>query len=316
MNETKDVRNTVLGNATHVAMIGPVQARRGRDPQRCMDYFRDVHGMIGARVPGFYCYWQHHFGPAEGNVFPKLAGISDAPDAADQFDAIAHIVHRSEDERLSGAKRGDDKVAGLVGVDEQNPFEATYVHFTTAGNSVTFTDRLADWRRSGETTYPKFFAFMGKRSGQTAGDFHDALRSEVAPAWAKSDDLAKLRLNLLEDYDASAWTTPNVDHERAEDKRYNAVIEMAFDTPLAQAAFFASDAYRGTEDRQRALIATRHAFPERAQYAYLFEGEPTLVAKRGYPAAALIEEFGAANQLPDEVTALVTPPFDPNRFEE
>lgn len=296
----------------HVAFLGQVQTRRGYSREACLRYFRDVHGIIGARSPYFYRYWQHQYERASGGVFPKLDGIEYECAEADQIDAIAHVFHRSADERISAKQRGS-RTVDLIGLDEQNPFESTFIYFANEGNSITYVDGIEDSIHSGPQSLIKFFVWVKKNHDVSDTDFREYMAKTFAPAFAGSNLVLKLRLNLFEPYDNEAWTTPNVNHYRAPEQQYQACFEIAFQNRLEMKQLFVSPEYSATEEDQPQYIRALHAFPERAMYSYVYDGELTPVGKRGYPAIELIEQFGAFKQLEDEVTDLVAPP---HRFGE
>lgn len=296
----------------HVAFLGQVQTRRGYSREACLRYFRDVHGVVGARAPYFYRYWQHHYDPARGGVFPKLDGIEYECAEADQIDAIAHVFHRSSEERMSAKRRGS-RTAELIGLDEQNPFESTFIYFADEGDSITYVDGIENPVHSGPQSLIKFFVWVKKNHAVSDANFREYMAKTFAPALAGSDLLLRLRLNLFEPYDNEAWTTPNVNHHRAPEQQYQACFEVAFQNHLEMKQFFASGEYEATTEDQPKHIRTLHAFPERAMYSYVYDGELTPVAQRGYPAIELIGQFGAFNQLHDDMTKLVV---TPHRFGE
>lgn len=74
-------------------------------------YWRDVHGVMAARIPGFDTYTQHHVTPLD-------------PDAP-KFEGIALVTYRSEDDR---AGLINSEVTQHIHRDEQNVFRRALLY--------------------------------------------------------------------------------------------------------------------------------------------------------------------------------------------
>ncbi|WP_439485915.1 EthD domain-containing protein [Blastomonas fulva] len=74
-------------------------------------YWRDVHGVMAARIPGFADYTQHHVTPLS--------------DAAPPFEGIAIVTFGSEDDRLGLAT---SEITRHIHRDEQNVFRRAMLY--------------------------------------------------------------------------------------------------------------------------------------------------------------------------------------------
>ena len=74
-------------------------------------YWRDVHGVMAARIPGFDSYIQHHVTPADA--------------ASEPFEGIAVVGFASEDDRMGLATSA---MTGHIHRDEQNVFRRALLY--------------------------------------------------------------------------------------------------------------------------------------------------------------------------------------------
>jgi hypothetical protein len=97
-----------MGSVSTVALI-----ERRPDISRSLftRYWRDVHGVMAARIPGFDCYTQHHVTPLDP--------------AAEPFEGIAIVTYRSEEDR---AGLIHSEVTQHIHRDEQNVFRRALLY--------------------------------------------------------------------------------------------------------------------------------------------------------------------------------------------
>ncbi|HET6526381.1 EthD domain-containing protein [Sphingopyxis sp.] len=81
-------------------------------------YWRDVHGVMAARIPGFDSYTQHHVTPLDA--------------ASEPFEGIAIVTYRSEDDR---AGLIHSEVTRHIHRDEQNVFRRALLYNLGEGAS-------------------------------------------------------------------------------------------------------------------------------------------------------------------------------------
>jgi len=97
-----------MGGVTTVALI-----ERRPDISRSLftRYWRDVHGVMAVRIPGFDCYTQHHVTPLDP--------------AAEPIEGIAIVTYRSEEDR---AGLIHSEVTRHIHRDEQNVFRRALLY--------------------------------------------------------------------------------------------------------------------------------------------------------------------------------------------
>lgn len=81
-------------------------------------YWRDIHGVMAARIPGFDCYTQHHVTPIDV--------------ASEPFEGIAIVTYLSEDDR---AGLIHSEVTQHIHRDEQNVFRRALLYNLGEGAS-------------------------------------------------------------------------------------------------------------------------------------------------------------------------------------
>jgi hypothetical protein len=111
----------------------------------------------------------------------------------------------------------------------------------------------------------------------------------------------KARFHLLEAFDEGAWPTPNVDHKRGASQRYNAYIELAFQSEAVATRFARSAEMLDTSSKAEPFIASIATYPEFETYTMVFGGRPTQAGLRGlsaYRTLAAIHEPENQRSLP------------------
>lgn len=106
-----------MGSVSTVALI-----ERRPDISRSLftRYWRDVHGVMAARIPGFDCYTQHHVTPLDP--------------AAEPFEGIAIVTYRTKEDR---AGLIHSEVTQHIHRDEQNVFRRALLYNLGEGASQT-----------------------------------------------------------------------------------------------------------------------------------------------------------------------------------
>lgn len=98
-----EVVDTVrLENAAELALTSFCWWRADLPQNICEDYWRDVHGIMFARVPGLWQYRQLRLEANQPDLWPKVQGLSfDAPGVA-QPQGIPHGLFLAETEDRRG----------------------------------------------------------------------------------------------------------------------------------------------------------------------------------------------------------------------
>ena len=274
--------------------------RRGISLQLFDDYWRNVHGPVCARLPGQYQYWQLHVAHNEGGIWPKVPGINYATTEDGQFDGIAELTFRSEEDRTTWFR-----AAAILMDDEHNLFSKAIGYNTAPGNSITFVDRILTGDPNGPVGVEKLHVMVRKSERASVADFRQYLRDTFAPAAAGSDSVLKFRLHLFEEVDGTRPEAAGVAHAEAREQNYEAAFEIAFANRLELEKFFASEAYLTATARQAQFIQHIAPFPEKVAYTFVYNGQMTLAGQRSSTVAELITSIGATNQLREDITTLM-----------
>ena len=274
--------------------------RKGISLELFDDYWRNVHGPVCARLPGQFQYWQLHVAHNDGGVWPEIQGISYKTTEADNFDGIAELTFRSDQDRTTWFR-----AAGILMDDEHNLFSKAIGYNSNPGNSITYVDRIPNGEPNGSLGVPKFHVMVKKSNGASVDKFRSYLKDTFASNAAASEQVLKLRLHLFEEVDASRPDAAGVAHSEPAEQSYQAAFEIAFNNRLDMESFFASDAYRAAVQDQSKFVKQLCPFPERSAYTFVYNGEMTLSGQRSSTVAELITSIGATNQLKSDITTLM-----------
>lgn len=274
--------------------------RKGISLQLFDDYWRNVHGPVCARLPGQFQYWQLHVAHNEGGVWPELPGIEYSTTAGNQFDGIAELTFRSEDDRNTWFRS-----AGILMDDEHNLFRKAIGYNSSPGNSITFVDGIAAGDPNGVVPAVKFHVMVRKAEGASNEQFRDYLRRQFATNVSASPSVLKFRLHMFEEVDASRPDAAGVAHSEPAEDTYQAAFEIAFADRLEMETFFASKEYSEAVQNQAKFVKALCPFPERTAYTFVYNGSMTLAGQRSSAVAELISAIGATNQLRDDIAALM-----------
>jgi uncharacterized protein (TIGR02118 family) len=220
-------------------------------------YWRDVHGVMAARIPGFETYIQHH-------VVPLLDVGSTNPEP---FEGIATVTYMSEANRQGLI---ESEITQHIHRDEQNVFRRALLYNLGEGERRDLIEPGGE----GGTTF-----FLTIPEGQPY---------EAAAATLRKGGAVTIRLHDLTGADPAGWNDTDVDDGGA-GRLFVAVLEAILaNDDAAVSALRAAVAESGGE------IA---AYRADERYVMVEHGRPTPLGFRGLDAVRTIEEAGASNQL-------------------
>lgn len=229
-------------------------------------YWRDVHGVMAARIPGFESYTQHHVTPISDDDWRKPEG----------FEGIAVVTF---------AKLGDreglisSEITKHIHRDERNVFRRALLYSLKPGASTG--------RNSGNDVDPRarFFLAVPADMSMSLADLVTMLESE---------GLVTLWIHDLTSGDPSSWNdTEVVERER----RFIALIHVEWTDTLS--AWTCLRRCIAAANEQFALYRID------ATYTMVESGRPTALGLRGLDAVRTIHEAGAVNQLEDAVVSAI-----------
>lgn len=263
-----------------VSTVALLQRREGMDWNLFSAYWRDVHGVLAVRIPGFWRYVQNHL---ETHA---------APAAADglRIDGFAEVEYLSEADRQGLLS---SEVTQMILRDEPNVFSRTLLYNLAAGASRTLHGGGVPLQREPLASY---VLLLQSPTGLAAAAIESALDTAVLPLLRESTGLTALRAHALASGDPSQWAVVAGVDNAVRGAQNSVVLQASWTTPAAAAAALA------------ALAALRHwavaavlSYRVRARYEMVVDGAPTQLGLRGLAALQTIEAAGAANQKQDEV---------------
>lgn len=246
-------------------------------------YWRDVHAITVARVPGLYQYRLFA-------IDPPLPDIATDPATIDFCHGIAEIMFRSEaDQQTFGNSR---IITDFIHKDEQNLCDRNVTMTAIDQNARTIVDRTGEMQ-SGKPQFPTF-AIGVQQQQTTSVEFRQQLSNQIE-AWSNHSEILRLRLHLLEPFDPSQ-NSPCVSHDWAPEQHYQAWIELVM-----------RDAEQLPQLLQQAnqIIRGLHVFPVTESYTLVAQGTLTPIALRGFPAISAIAEAEFDLQASPELLELL-----------
>lgn len=247
-----------MGKLTTIALL---ERKQGISRDLFSRYWRDVHGVMAARIPGFDSYVQHHVNPIT-DIGSKVV---------EPFEGIAVVTFANAEDR-GGLIHSD--VTRHIHRDEQNVFRRALLYNLEADASLVVGD--AD-----PAAFESYFVIL-----PLGGDGR-AVASELAEAGA-----AMVTQHDLSGADPSGWNDTDVE-EGGASRLFGAAIQSWWQDPAAARAAIES-AVRAS-DGQAACYRTGERF------AMVEQGHPTLIGLRDLDAVRTIEEANAVNQRDPEV---------------
>ncbi len=162
-------------------------------------YWRDVHGVLFARVPGLYLYRQLHLAPNRTDVWSALDGIDYTLQTEDQPHGITEILFLSDEDRQACGT--SELVTKYIHNDEQNLLERKATSSSSLGNARTYIDRTGEATPNGEPAFPSFVVCFKQQEGTNFEEFRHYLVERVVRPWSEQNSVMRLRLHLLEGYE-------------------------------------------------------------------------------------------------------------------
>lgn len=283
-----------------VVFYVPLWKRNGISLQLFDDYWSNVHGPVCSRLEGQHQYWQFHVAHDEGGLWPQLPNIEYTTPIEEQFDGIAELTFRNDNERKAWFT-----ASGILMDDEHNIFSQAIGINTMESNSITFVDGIHNGEPNGKQEIIKLHVMIKQRKNVSVNQFRDFLVNGFAKKIIASKYLLKLRLHMFEEVDNTRPPAAGVSHSQPEEQQFQAAIEIAFDNHIEMERFFASQEYQSTVTDQAKYIRQISVFPERTAFTFIYNDKMTVAGLRGSNIANLIKNIGAINQLKDDIVQLI-----------
>lgn len=295
-----------LENAAELALTAFCWWRADLPQDVCETYWRDVHGIMFARVPGLWQYRQLRLAPNRPSLWPAVQpvqgvqGISfDAPDVA-QPQGMPHGLFLSEADLTAFA--GNPMTQETIPNDTRNFIGRIGALLSPRSRGRTFVDRINEPTMQGPPPAPTFvLCFVPRTKAAPAEAFHRYLTEQVAHAWSTHPDVLRLRVEPLPPYEQAAMSSPGVPLQWPSDQTYLGWIELAVRDESTIGDLLTSIAVDELTNHVRAI----HTYPVREIYTIISAGRPTEVGLRGYPAVRTILAAGADYQRSEAILTLL-----------
>jgi hypothetical protein len=274
-----------------------VRRRDGLPQELFANYWRDVHATLCSRLPGLDFYVQQHFDRDHYANFWPLA------------DGMRRIEARLDGSAELGfanlERQGKFAEAGTILYHDEANFIGEAVAYNLPNGSLTLVDKDENATRNGADPFHRIHLYVSRKPGQDTTTW----LTETSTALAQHESVVKWKLHLPEPYDNSkpAPPSPNVDHYVESDRLNLAVAEIAFSSPLAAKALFASPLFKEVQAGQAQHVAAIGVYLVKGFYTFVRDGCPTLAGLRGSRSAELITHLGATNQLNEKVITRFAP---------
>ncbi|WP_207757672.1 ethyl tert-butyl ether degradation protein EthD [Nonomuraea cypriaca] len=289
-----------LENAAELALTAFCWWRADIPHDVCEAYWRDVHGIMFARVPGLWQYRQLRLAANRPDLWPEVQGISfDAADVA-QPQGMPHGLFLSEADLVAF---GSNPIAReSIPNDAHNFIGRIGAQLSPPGGGRTLVDRINDPAMQGPPPVPTFvLCFVPRARAASAEAFHRYLSEHVARPWSRHPGVMRLRVEPLPPYDRSAMASPGVAHQWPNDETYLGWLELAVRDEGVVGDLLAGAAADELAEQVKAV----HTYPVREVYTIISAGRPTEVGLRGYPAVQTIIAAGAGDQRGEAVLNLL-----------
>ncbi|MDB5971655.1 MAG: hypothetical protein JWQ90_4105 [Hydrocarboniphaga sp.] len=278
------VSHAVSAEVTTIALL---QRRQGMSDELFTAYWRDVHGMLATRIPGFLSYVQNHterYGSA-----PDAAPGADG-EAPIVLDGFAEVSYRNEADR-QGLVTGD--VTPLILRDESRVFSRTLLYNLEPGGTRTLVGDIAAVAQSPAAS---FVLILQSFADSSAAEIAAAVERELVSPLRASEGLLVLRLHLLTSGDPTRWSTVSGVDNRQRGAVNSVALQVSWDS-LASA----DKAIAALRAKPDTVLRYLQCYRVKARYEMVIGGRPTHLGLRGFDVLRTIEAAGADNQKDETV---------------
>jgi hypothetical protein len=276
----------------------PLQARAGMTTDDFYEYWLNAHVTLPARFPGISSIFLHSTS-FDDAIWPRLDGVSHRPPPGDDFWGVPEATFVT----LEGL--AEFQAASKVQMDDGINFLQEMIAYRSIAEATqTVADRTGTAAPDGHDGLLRHLLFLRRRDGITAGEFRTFVAGTLAPAWAASPDVVKVRRHLFEEVEVTL-DHPGVRMSRPLDRQYQAAVEVVLPDAASLDRLVASPAWPQAD--VAAHCSAVHAARVGRCITTKYRGVITLAGVRGVAVADVIRRLGATSQLDDEVSSLFLP---------
>lgn len=280
-----------------LTLVMPLQARQGLTTHDFYEYWLNAHVTLPARFPGISSIFLHAVSFDDAS-WPRLPGVSYRPPPGGEFQGVPEATFVT----MEGL--AEFQAASKVQMDDGINFLQEMIAYRSIAEATqTVSDRTGLPAPDGHDGLVRHLLFLRRREDVNAAEFRRFVADTLAPAWAASPDVLKLRRHLFEEVEVTL-DHPGVRMSRPLDRQYQAALEVVVADAASLDRFVASPAYSQLAGDVVAHCPAVHAARVNRCITTKYRGTITLAGVRGVAVADVIRRLGADSQLDDEVSAL------------
>jgi hypothetical protein len=282
-----------------MTLVIPLRKKESLSAADFYDYWLNAHVTLPPRFPGIASVWLHAVS-FDDAIWPSVDGVSDRPAPADEFHGVPEATFPTMDDLA--AFQGASRVQMEDGIN----FLSEQLAYCSLGDaSATLVERI-DPAPDGSDPFCRHLVFLRRRDDVPVEDFRRFVAEKLAPAFAESPEVLKLRRHLFEALDITL-DHPGVTMFKPADRQYQACLEVVVPDAAALARFAGSPAWTATAAEIAAHCSAMHAARVERCITTKINGEITLAGVRGIAVADLIRRLAAASQREADVSELFLP---------
>jgi hypothetical protein len=297
MNGIMEQRPTAISTAPEdcqtVTTLALLIRKNGMSRALFSRYWRDVHGVLAARIPGFESYVQYHLDQPFDDLLPQEADGNSRVPATAHLDGLAEVTFQNAAKRI-GLATSD--VTAMIQQDEQNVFRTSLLFNLSEGASQTVLKEPVAAQSS-------MFMLLGSRPGCTRDSVSTALNTLLLPSLRAMEALCGLRIHMLLSGEQESWRTEGVDNRQTSETAFDAIVQLDFASEPGRE--IVRQALAAVPPALYQILPRLQVYPVRACHVMVDGGKPTELGLRGLDAQRTIAEAGASNQRSEEVLRCV-----------
>ena len=256
------------------------------------NYWRDVHSPAISRRDGIHIYRHYRWDPVDPDLFGAVDVSTSAPEDA-QLQWMSDIIYRDQAalDRFY-ASPGTPALTSKILGDIELIVDKSTTYLTVADTMVTLLDATPSPVPQGAPTAAHYGVFL--RQAVVPQEHFRATVRAAAELWAAEPGVRRVRLNLFDAPDMAADKSAGYPVKtHPVELQYQALIEIVLDDRRVGARLLTGAAATSFTGAVREV----HAYPVSAVYSFVWDGAPTVVGLRGFPAYQAIHALGADHAL-------------------
>jgi hypothetical protein len=258
-------------------------------------YWRDIHGVLDARLPGMHSYRQYHCHPEDttgDTLFERVEGVEFGWIPEHKLSSCAHILFLEQEDV---ARCRDSELFPLV-EDDNLAISARNYHYLTDDGARTYRDETGNGTPQGKVEHPTFAVFFRKQD-EVSQETFDAYMDALASRWCDDEGVLRVRVQHLQSVQSQ--------FEIVQAELHHAWIDLVVsDVSVGRRLIKPGDGIN-----HAATVEAIQTIAAQEVYTLVWDGKPTDVGLRGWPAVQVIDDIGAKGQENTKLLELMYGPI-------